>query len=217
MDEIERKRVVRVKVCGLMEPQHAETAARLGADMLGLVFAPSKRRIGLDQARRIIAALSPAGPALVGVFVNQPLDEVNVIAESCRLDYIQLSGDETPDYCRALLRPFIKALRMAVHDKVEDVAVKMESYRGIDAEAIFLLDTHVPGVYGGSGQTWDWGRAAILAARYPVLIAGGLDPENVSEAIRAVEPWGVDVSSGVESGGFKDVTRIAAFIEAVKS
>lgn len=222
--------MVRVKVCGLMDPGLALAAALLGADMLGLVFAPSRRRVTAEQAQEIVKVVGGADltprpplrhgererPRLVGVFVNQPLDEVNGLAERCRLDFIQLSGDETPGYCRELGRPFIKALRMAPGEGADGTARQMDSYLDVSPQALFLLDTHLPGLYGGSGRAWDWERASQLAARYPILIAGGLNPENVAAAVQRVSPWGVDVSSGVETDGVKDEAKIRAFIAAVR-
>jgi len=213
----------RVKICGLMDSSRARTAARFGAGLLGLVFAPSRRMVTLEQAQEISGAvmslLDTAGarPLLVGVFVNQPQDEVNRAAEACGLDYIQLSGDEVPDYCRGLDRPFIKALRLATEDDAEDMMRLMDSYSAVNPDAIFLLDTHLPGVYGGSGRPWEWERAVRLARFYPTIIAGGLTPENVAQAVREVTPWGVDVSSGVETDGVKDEAKIKAFIEAVRA
>ena len=153
----------------------------------------------------------------MGVFVNQPVEEVRRIAVACGLDYVQLHGDESPDYCRSLGLPFIKAFRVAAKDGEEDIARRMEAYLAVYPEAIFLLDAHVEGIYGGTGRSWDWGRAARLALRHPVLAAGGLTPENVAGAVQAIYPWGVDVSSGVETDGMKDVAKIKAFIEAVRS
>jgi len=152
----------------------------------------------------------------VGVFVNQPVEEVNRLSHSCRLDYVQLSGDEPPQYCRGLVRPFIKALRLSPIEGEEEVARRMDSYLVISPEALFLLDTHLPGVYGGSGRTWHYERAASLARSFPLLVAGGLTPENVAGVVRAIHPWGVDVSSGVESRGAKDEAKIRAFIQAAR-
>ncbi|MDP2728607.1 MAG: phosphoribosylanthranilate isomerase, partial [Dehalococcoidia bacterium] len=249
--------------------------ARLRADLLGLVFAPSPRRVSPEQAREIADALAgafpmahsdggtgvspvrtgqrpgpPGGqpvpdtphlsvgyrsnltpsqqaergtggevlmPLLVGVFVNQALDEVNGAAAHCGLDYIQLSGDETPEYCRGLARPLIKALRLVSGDKEDEIARRIDSYLEVAPGTLFLLDTHMPGVYGGTGRTWEWERAALLAQRYHILVAGGLTPENVAPAVRATRPWGVDVSSGVETNGTKDETKIREFIEAVRN
>jgi phosphoribosylanthranilate isomerase len=153
----------------------------------------------------------------VGVFVNQPLAEVNRIAEECDLDYVQLSGDETTEYCRSLGRPFIKAIRLREGCGDDALREDMSRFMAEGGQgSLFLLDTFLPGVYGGSGRSWDWKRAASLARSFPLLVAGGLTPENVAAVVAAVQPWGVDVSSGVESHGVKDVDKIAAFIRAAK-
>ncbi len=236
-----------------MDPQRAAVAARLGADMIGLVFAPSRRRVSLGQALEIAEAVRgcgasardrgsdakprpptpggqgrpslqrngeggpPSCASVVGVFVNFPPEEVNAAAEACGLDYIQLSGDESPDYCRNISRPFIKALRLAPDSEPGEMALQMDAYIMPRPDALFPLDPHVPGEYGGSGRPWDWERCALLARRYSIIVAGGLSPENVAETVKAVAPWGVDVSSGVETGGVKDEAKIRSFIEAVRS
>ena len=158
----------------------------------------------------------PNRPLIVGVFVNQPLEEVQRAYAECHLDLIQLHGDESPEYCHDLARPFIKALRLLPGQGEEELARRMDAYLAVFPEVLFLLDTHVPGLYGGTGRPWDWERAARLALRYPILIAGGLTPENVAGVIQAVHPWGVDVSSGVETDGTKDEGKIKAFIDAVR-
>lgn len=201
--------------------------------MIGLVFAPSRRQVSLEQAMEIADAVRGCEataqdqaldtgtcccrPSVVGVFVNLPPEEVNAAAEACSLDYIQLSGDESPNYCRTMNRPFVKSLRLASENEIDEMAGQMDAYLRISPDALFLLDTHMPGVYGGSGHPWDWERCALLAGRYPILVAGGLDPENVAGIVKAVAPWGVDVSSGVETNGVKDEAKIKAFIEAVRS
>ncbi len=215
-----------VKVCGIKTPGSALAAARLGADLLGLVLALSPRQITVVQAGEISAAVTKEYPAelsskhkrrplLVGVFVNQPLPDVQRAVDTCGLDCVQLHGDENPEYCRELGRPFIKALRVAPGETAEELARRMDSYLAVYPEALFLLDTHVPGIYGGTGRSWDWERAARLTRHYPILVAGGLTPENVAGVVQAIRPWGVDVSSGVETDGQKDLVKVKAFVEAV--
>lgn len=199
----------RVKICGITRAADAEIAARAGADAIGLVFAAdSPRRVDVQRARDIVRCLGPLVSA-VGVFVNQPLDEVRDICDAARLHYAQLQGDETPEYCSALGRPCLKAIRMKPG---LDLAAEMRDYfhtRG------WLLDAWDPGRTGGTGKTFDWQRAAGIKGH--VILAGGLTPENVGAAIRKVRPWAVDVSSGVErEAGVKDETKIRSFLEAVR-
>jgi len=209
--------MTRVKICGITDVAHALAAAEAGADFIGLVFAPSKRRIDVEQATEIVAALKGLKPMVVGVFVNAPADSVNRIAEYCGLDWVQLSGDEPWEYSRDIQRPVIKAIRVRSEQGSEDILAQIASgYQGHGEGLICLLDCHVEGSYGGTGQSFDWGLARQVSHRFPVIIAGGLSPENVSEAIRVARPWGVDVSSGVETEGAKDIFKIKSFIEAVR-
>jgi phosphoribosylanthranilate isomerase len=153
---------------------------------------------------------------MAGIFVNQPIDEVVAVAEACGLDYVQLSGAEDADYCRMVAarsgRPVIKVVRLADPQAAADV----EAYAGAGGVALLLADAAVDGLWGGTGRAWDWRTAAGLAARYPLLLAGGLTPENVQEAVAAVRPWGVDVASGVETDGMTDPMKVRAFIARTK-
>ncbi|SMB98343.1 phosphoribosylanthranilate isomerase [Thermanaeromonas toyohensis ToBE] len=199
--------MVRVKICGIRSLEEAWAALDAGAHALGFVFAPSKRRIEPETAREIIKKLPPFITA-VGVFVNEPRSRLLEIASFCRLHVLQLHGEESPDYCRSLAYPLIKAIR------VRDIRV-LELIPRYPVEAI-LLDTYVPGCPGGTGQTFNWeiAQEAVGMGR-PLILAGGLTPENVGEAIQKVRPYAVDVSSGVETDGRKDPMKIARFIEAV--
>jgi len=221
--------MTRVKICGITQTAHALAAAEAGADFIGLVFAPSKRLVDTEQAREIVIAVKgpkegveregEGGPRIltVGVFVNTPAAEVNRTAEYCGLDWVQLSGDEPWDYLRDIERPFIKAVRVRRQQRSEDILAELAlGYQMLGADLTCLLDCHVAGSYGGSGQAFDWRVAREAAERFPVIIAGGLSAENVGEAVRLTKPWGVDVSSGVESQGVKDISRINAFIKAVR-
>jgi phosphoribosylanthranilate isomerase len=203
-----------IKICGLRTVEHALAAATAGADLLGLVFAPSKRQVQPEQAAALIAELRrhPAGrrARVVGVFVNTPAQTLDMIAAHVGLDYVQLSGDEAPADLVGLRAPFIKALRL-------DGSPQEQRWLEAAINPPLLVDAHVPGSFGGSGQFADWGRAALLAVQRSILLAGGLTPENVAHAIAQVHPWGVDVSSGVETNGVKDVGRIEAFIQAARS
>jgi phosphoribosylanthranilate isomerase len=154
---------------------------------------------------------------IVGVFVNAPASQANTIADSCHLDWVQLSGDEPWEYCRQINRPVIKAIRLGGQSS-EDVCAELAlGARMLSTQTfVALLDSEVKGKYGGTGVAFDWSLAKLVAMRFPVIMAGGLTPENVAEAIQIVEPWGVDVSSGVEVEGVKDAAKIRAFIDAVR-
>lgn len=183
-------------------------AKNLGADLIGFVFAESKRRIAVPAAVNI--ARKVAGIGKVGVFVDQPLAVVQEIAELCGLDYVQLHGKETPEYCRQIKTPVIKALRVDDHFN----PALLKDYQ-VDW---LLLDSFVPGQVGGTGVAFDWRqtREAVGQIKTRFLLAGGLTQSNVTEAIRVLQPGGVDVSGGVESDGRKDVEKIGRFISAVK-
>jgi phosphoribosylanthranilate isomerase len=203
-----------IKICGLRTIEHALAAADAGADMLGLVFAPSRRQVNPDDAATIVQAIR-ATPrdrkvSFVGLFVNESPERMLTIAHQCHLDAIQLSGDETSESVERLPGyTLLKSLRL---DGRASEAGWLEE--GQTADVRLLVDAHVPGSYGGAGVLADWERAGELARRRPIVLAGGLTPENVGEAIRRVRPWGVDVSSGVESDGAKDSAKIRAFIGA---
>jgi phosphoribosylanthranilate isomerase len=220
-----------VKICGISDPKHARAAAAFGADFVGMVFAPSRRQVTLGQAKRIAAALGKtpgpplaAGdtaaleaalakrrPLLVGVFADQDSDTINSIAEDVGLDLVQLSGSEPWEMNEHLARPVLKCMKVRARETAPDI---IRHYHG---GAILLLDPYVEGTYGGTGQTLDWSVAGEIASQTPTVLAGGLTPENVAEAVRTVHPWCVDVSSGVETDGVKDVDKIRAFILAAKS
>jgi phosphoribosylanthranilate isomerase len=211
--------VTRIKICGLSKAE--DTFAAAGADFIGLVFAPGRRQVSPDEARRIAEAvrrLSPA-PEVVGVFVNSPADEVNRIAAYCLLDRVQLSGDENGDYCRLIERPIIKVVHVTVSTKADDILQEIDALHrlGLENEPIYMLDTKAGGAFGGSGQIFDWRLAAVAAARFPIIVAGGLSPANVGRLIEQVMPWAVDVSSGVETNGQKDAAKIKGFIEAARN
>ena len=198
-----------IKICGLRTLEAARIAAESDADLIGFVFADSKRKIDVATAAAISAAVK--GPGKVGVFVNQPLSEVLEIADCCHLDYLQLHGEESPDYCRSLNRPVIRACRVGPDFIPATVADYPADY--------LLLDSFVPGQSGGTGLTFDWRSVSLRIGRprQQFLIAGGLTPENVSEAIHILNPDGVDVSGGVETDGVKDPDKIRRFIAATRS
>jgi phosphoribosylanthranilate isomerase len=204
-----------VKICGLRTIEHALVALEAGADLLGFIFAPARRQVTPAEAAAIATAVrvAPGGErvSLVGVFVNETSEHMTATAATCGLDAIQLSGEEDPRVLASLPHGVlvIKAVRLA----------------GADAEQGWLgttgaqlhVDAHVPGIYGGAGVVADWARAAELARTRPIMLAGGLTPDNVGAAIGQVRPWGVDVSSGVETDGVKDAAKIRAFVAAVRA
>jgi phosphoribosylanthranilate isomerase len=213
--------VIRIKICGLTGIKPALEAGQAGADFLGLVFAPSRRQVTPEKGQAIVRAvrgLAPR-PAVVGVFVNRSVGDVNRITDDCQLDWVQLSGRESWSYCQKIKKPIVKVIHISPGTTVEEVLSNIETgyHRLAKKEFFCLLDAKVGGAYGGTGQTFDWELARAVSARFPVMVAGGLTPTNVGQLIMVVKPWGVDVSSGVETNGRKDISKIKAFIEAVRS
>lgn len=203
--------VVRSKICGITRVEDALAAAEAGADAIGLVFyAKSPRAVGVRQARAIIAALPPF-VTTVGLFVDAARDELNAILEAVPLDLLQFHGEESAADCAGYSRPYIKALRVRPG---EDIRARCAEY---PQAAGILLDTFVPGVPGGTGETFDWSLVPREPG-CPIVLAGGLTAENVGAAIRQVRPWAVDVSGGVEAlKGIKDVAKVRAFVAAVRA
>jgi phosphoribosylanthranilate isomerase len=201
--------MVRVKICGITSVDDAIVAVDAGADALGFVFfARSPRNILTEEAAGIIRQLPPLVQT-VGLFVNEDADVVNRIADECGLDIVQLHGDETPAYCDGIRRRVLKAFRVQNLQSLET----MGNYR----VAGYLLDAWKKDAYGGTGHTFDWELAKGAAAHGPLVLAGGLDPGNVAEAVRRVRPYAVDVSSGVESApGKKDRQKVQEFISRAK-
>jgi phosphoribosylanthranilate isomerase len=202
---------LRVKICGITSPEDAAAAVEAGADAIGLVFyAASRRAVSPDEAAKIAAAISPL-VMTVGLFVNAPTETVLSTLERVPLNLLQFHGDESPEYCREFHRPYLKAL--PVTDS-EELRRSMDSYpeaRG------FLLDTAAAGQFGGTGKTFDWGLVPSDSPR-PLVLAGGLGPDNVAAAISAVGPAAVDVSSGVESApGIKDPLKMQKFVAAARA
>ena len=204
---------IKVKVCGITNAEDALDAVDAGADALGFIFyEKSPRYVVPAVAARIIAGLPPLITP-VGVFVNEGLATVRSIMDTCGLAMAQLHGDESASYCLELARPAMKALRL----KNRGSLLALAEYQGRGGVRGFVLDTFSELAYGGTGQVTDWGLAAEVAKSTPILLAGGLTPENVTEAIRTVHPYGVDVSSGVESApGKKDHVKVHAFLKAVR-
>ena len=211
--------MTRVKICGITEAAHALAAAEAGADFIGLVFASSRRQVTLEQAKEIALAVRDLEkpPLVVGVFVNTAAPEINRIADHCGLDWVQLSGDEPWEGLREVERPLIKAIRVSRAVNARELIANMSvGYQLLGKDFTCLLDSKVEGSYGGTGRTFDWRLAKQVAQMFPVIIAGGLSPQNVGQAIKVARPWGVDVSSSVETDGVKDISKIKAFVEAVR-
>ncbi len=212
--------MTRIKVCGIKEPEHAALVADLGVEFLGLVFAASPRMVTPHKARELARTLSSlkSKPSTVGVFVDVKADEVNRIADYCNLDWVQLSGSETWEYCHSMERPVIKAIKVGssgerniIHEDI------LRGRQGISNDRlILLLDAKVNGLFGGSGKTFDWNLIPDMPSGYRAMIAGGLEPLNVGSLIEQKHPWGVDVSSGVEIGGKKDAVKIRSFVKKVR-
>jgi phosphoribosylanthranilate isomerase len=211
--------MTRIKICGIREEVHALAAVEAGADFIGFVFAPTRRQVSPAKAREIVDTVKKSSSAIkpVGVFVDTPASEVNRIADFCGLDWVQLSGNESWEYCRQIARPVIKAIRIG-QQRPEDINTELTvGLKTLSPQRfIILLDSQVEGKYGGTGITFNWRLAQQVAKEFPVIIAGGLNPENVAQAIEIATPWGVDVSSGVETDGTRDIAKIKAFIEAVR-
>jgi phosphoribosylanthranilate isomerase len=204
--------VTRVKICGLRRAEDALVATEAGADLLGLVFAPSRRRIDPETARELIVEVRERTEAtFVGVFVNADPREINRAARICGLDYAQLSGTETDDVVDALELPAIQVFHVNLDGVDVALAHRIEASR---AELV-MLDASHENSYGGTGKSFTWTGGARIARRF--LLAGGLRAENVGEAVEAMKPWGLDVSSGVEIAGEKDHQKIRNFVTQVRS
>jgi phosphoribosylanthranilate isomerase len=204
--------VVKVKICGIRRLVEAQAALEHGADYLGFVFhPPSHRSLAPEAAADLVAQIRAECVGrqweAVGVFVNEPVGFVNDVAERCGLDLVQLHGTEGPDYCAAMRRPVIKALRVSELSPEPTSAAHYGAVR-------LLLDAQLPGYWGGTGVRFDWEAARPYARE--ALIAGGLSPANVGEALATLAPWGIDVSSGVERDRVKDPALIRAFLERVR-
>ena len=222
--------MIRAKICGIQSTEDAITVAEAGADYFGLVFVPERRRrVEIPAAAEIVDELNtlvPEPPGAVGLFADQPLVEVIETINACGLDLAQLCGRESPDYCRQVTEKtgaeIIKVMHVSVSETIDDggngggVEARLAPY--LETGCHITLDRLVEGLQGGTGQSFDWEVAAQLSQRgYQFLLAGGLTPENVAQAVAQVNPWGVDVSTGVETGGLKDQEKIRAFIRNARS
>ena len=214
--------MTKFKICGLRDPDHALVAAKAGADFIGMVFVPGVRReITQEIAQSIIqtlrSGLGSLCPRLVGLFADQPIDEVNRIVRQCGLDMVQLCGDESVEYWAYIDIPIIKQIKIrdedSQPDSIKSASQEIEEVRS--AGHMVILDKYEQGAMGGTGKTFDWIIAKNLADMYDVILAGGLTPDNVGRAIQEVHPLGVDVSSGVETAGVKDASKILDFANEV--
>ena len=212
-----------VKICGFRSAEPLLAAVEAGADAVGLVFVPSARRcITAKEAHSILDEARASGatlPPVVGLFADQPLDEVRQTVEAVGLDAVQLCGSEGVEYASQLGVPVYKVISI---DEDTPISAQMPrimvlQQRHALAGHRIVLDAQVPGEYGGTGQQFDWDLAADFAGAFEMSLAGGLSPDNVQEAVERVHPWGVDVSSGVETDGEKDVAKVRAFVEAVRA
>lgn len=203
--------MTRVKICGITRAEDALAVAASGADALGLVFYdPSPRNVSFDQARAIVDVLPPF-ITVVGLFVDADPERVRAALATLPLDLLQFHGNEKPEYCRAFSHPYLKAVRVKAGVDLVQYASLYGDARGL------LLDAHVEGIAGGTGESFDWSLIPD-GLQCPVVLSGGLSPANVGEAIRRVRPAAVDVSSGVESAkGIKDAAKIAAFMQGVRN
>ena len=201
----------RVKVCGITTPGDAGYAVAAGADAIGMVFySKSPRHLSISAAREITAAMPPF-TSTVGLFVNSSYQDVSTVLADVPLDLLQFHGDEDESFCSSFNRPYIKAVRVKPETDLLQICSHYSSARGV------LLDSFKKGIPGGTGETFDW---SMIPENYPlpIVLAGGLDVKNVATAVSVVQPWAVDVSSGVEiSRGKKDRKKIEKFIQAVES
>ena len=201
--------MVRVKICGNVTLKDTMAAVEAGADAVGFVFYARSPRVVSPKAVAAIVSHLPPFVTPVGLFVNEKPEVIRRIASDCGIRLVQLHGEESPQYCAELKLPVLKGIRVRTR---EDVA-NLSAYR-VDA---ILLDAYVEGIAGGTGTTFDWSLAVEAKTWGPIILAGGLTPDNVGEAISRVRPYGVDVSSGVESSpGAKDHAKVKAFVETVK-
>ncbi len=201
----------RSKICGITRVEDLISVAHAGADAIGLVFyPPSPRNVSIQQAIELLAHLPPF-VTVVGLFVNASADTVREVMARVNLDVLQFHGDESPDYCAQFGKPYLKAIRVKAGVDLAHCAARYASAQGL------LLDAYIEGIHGGTGASFDW---ALIPKDLPlpVILSGGLDPQNVAAAIQQVQPYAVDVSSGVEAAkGVKDAGKVEGFMRAVKS
>lgn len=205
----------KVKICGITNLEDARFASGAMVDYLGFIFTEkSKRYIDPEKAGAMINWLE--GPEKVGVFMNQPLDDVNLLAKFSGIDYVQLHGQETIEYCQLIEKPIIKVIHVGASSTKVELETEVALYS--EVAKFLLFDTKSNGEFGGTGKTFDWSLLNGIAGDKPFFLAGGLTPDNVSEAIDIVNPYAVDVNSGVEEEpGLKDFEKIERLMENLKS
>lgn len=205
----------KVKICGITNLEDARFASGAMVDYLGFIFTEkSKRFIDPEKAGAIINWVE--GPEKVGVFMDQPLDDVNLLAKFSGIDYVQLHGQESLEYCQLIEKPIIKVIHVGETSTKKELEAQVAQYA--EVAEFLLFDTKFNGEFGGTGKTFDWSLLSDIAGEKPFFLAGGLNPENVSEAIDLVQPYAVDVNSGVEEEpGLKDFEKIERLMETLKS
>jgi len=214
--------VTHVKICGFQKSEHVLTAIEAGVDSIGLVFVEgTNRTLNLREAENLLGDIKGSSkrvPEIVGLFADQPFDAVNEYIEKLKLDAVQLCASESMEYCSKIKSPIYKVISI---DPLVPISAQMPrimllQQRHSLAGHRIVIDTKMPGAYGGTGTSFDWDVAADLSKSFVMTLAGGLSPQNVGQAIDQVRPWGVDTSSGVETQGQKDHEKIATFISQVK-
>ncbi|MTI88020.1 MAG: phosphoribosylanthranilate isomerase [Balneolaceae bacterium] len=205
---------VKIKICGITNLEDARFAAGALVDYLGFIFyEKSPRYIEPGEAGAIINWLE--GPDKVGVFVNQPLDDVNNIARQTGLDYVQLHGDESPEYCELVEKPIIKAIH--IEEETVPYLLKHTINQYSDVAEYLLFDTKIDGLWGGTGQSFDWNMLKEVENELPFFLSGGLSPSNIKEAVETVQPYAVDISSSLEAeAGLKDFGKIEDLMEQMR-
>lgn len=205
----------KIKICGITNLEDARFAAGALVDYLGFIFyEPSPRYIEPGEAGAIINWLE--GPEKVGVFVNQPLDDVNQIARQTGLDYVQLHGDESVEYCELVEKPIIKVIH--IEEETVDYLLKHQIEQYAEVADFLLFDTKIDGLWGGTGKSFDWSMITDLDIDIPFFLSGGLKAENIKEAIETVQPYAIDVSSSLEQKpGLKDFAKIEAFMDEIRT
>ena len=209
------KERTKIKICGITNLEDARFAAGALVDYLGFIFyEPSPRYIEPGEAGAIINWIE--GPEKVGVFVNQPIDDVNSIARQTGLDYVQLHGDESPEYCELVDKPIIKVIH--IEEESVDYLLKHQIQQYADVADYLLFDTKIDGLWGGTGKSFDWSMITDLDVDIPFFLSGGLKAENIKEAIETVQPYAVDVSSSLEhKPGLKDFGKIETFVDEIRA
>ena len=201
-----------VKICGITRPEDAELAVSLGAWAIGLIFHPASPRAVDPAVAAEIGAAFHRRAEVCGVFVNRPLDEVAELADVCGLTMLQLHGDEGPEYCAAAARRTGAKIMKAARVKDAAALQALNAFRRVD---FHLVDAHHPDLFGGTGETFDWQLLRARRSKVPLVLSGGLTPDNVAEAVQTARPWGVDSASGTEaSPGVKDPAKVEAFFRA---